>query len=74
MQYGKQLGYTRKDITLFGMGVLAVGLGAYFGLQAIGGPAIRAASCVQIILVLGLCIAWVAYATVFPVANKVSVS
>ncbi len=70
MQYSKQFGYSRKDVILVGMGLLVAGVLLYNGLQAAGIPAIRAGNYVQIIFVLGLCIAWVA-SYVFRVANKV---
>ena len=70
MQYSKEFGYSRKDVILVGVGLLVAGVLLYNGLQALGIPAIRAGNYVQIIFVLGLCIAWVA-SYVFRVANKV---
>lgn len=34
--YNKEFGYSRKDVLLIGVGLIAIGYGLYYGLQATG--------------------------------------
>lgn len=62
-------GYTRKDVILIGVGITAFGYGLKYGLEAFGVDPLRAGNVVQITMVAGLTIAWVA-SYVLRVSNK----
>ncbi|KAL3696993.1 hypothetical protein R1sor_011069 [Riccia sorocarpa] len=62
-------GYTRKDVILIGVGLLLAGYGLKYGLEAFGLDTARAGNAVQLIMVLGLTIGWIA-SYVFRVSNK----
>ncbi|KAG0577503.1 hypothetical protein KC19_5G161200 [Ceratodon purpureus] len=62
-------GYTRKDVILIGVGITVFGYGLKYGLEAFGVDSLRAGNAVQITMVAGLTIAWVA-SYVLRVSNK----
>lgn len=63
-------GYTRKDVILIGTGLIGLGYGMYYGLQATGMDAGMAGNFVQLIIFVGICIGWIG-SYLFRVANKV---
>ncbi|BBN01845.1 hypothetical protein MPTK1_2g10730 [Marchantia polymorpha subsp. ruderalis] len=62
-------GYTRKDVILIGVGLLGVGVGLKYGLEAFGVDSARAGNAVQLIMVLGLTVGWIS-SYVFRVSTK----
>ncbi|KAL3687760.1 hypothetical protein R1sor_014069 [Riccia sorocarpa] len=62
-------GYTRKDVILIGVGLLAAGYGLKYSLEAFGFDSARAGNAVQLIMVLGLTVGWIS-SYVFRVSNK----
>jgi Protein of unknown function (DUF3007) len=70
MQYNKEFGYSRKDVILIGVGLIALGYAVYYGLQATGVEANMAGNITQLLIFIGLCVGWVG-TYVFRVANKV---
>ena len=71
MQYNKEFGYSRKDILLIGGGLLGLGLGAYYGLQAFGMEPGMAGNFVQFGIFVFFCVGWIS-SYLFRVLNKVS--
>ncbi|KAK9807393.1 hypothetical protein WJX73_000074 [Symbiochloris irregularis] len=69
VKYSDEFGYSRKDVLLLGGGILALGYGLYYGLQAAGVEAGKAGNFVQAGVVFGLCIAWTA-SYILRVVNK----
>ena len=65
-----QFGYTRKDVILLGVGILAFGYALYYGLQAAGYDALVAGNIVQIFVFLGIGVGYIS-TYIFRVANKV---
>jgi hypothetical protein len=59
VEYSKEFGYSRKDVILIGLGILAFGYALYYGLQAGGVSPGLAGNYVQLFVVLGLCIGWI---------------
>lgn len=55
-----EFGYSRKDIILIGVGLIALGYGLYYGLQTFAGldPGL-AGNWVQLIIFLGICVGWI---------------
>lgn len=68
--YNKQFGYSRKDVLLIGGGLIGLGFGLYYGLQAFGMDAGIAGNWVQLIIFMGICVGWVS-TYLFRVATKV---
>lgn len=62
-------GYTRKDVILIGVGITVLGVGLKYGLEAFGVDSLKAGNVVQITMVAGLTIGWIA-SYVFRVSNK----
>ena len=69
--YNKEFGYSRKDVLLIGVSLIAFGYALYYGLQATGLDPMMAGNVPQLIIIVGLCILWVG-SYVFRVMNKVS--
>eukprot|EP00892_Ulva_mutabilis_P003426 jgi/Ulvmu1/1455/UM011_0185.1 len=69
VQYNQQFGYSRKDVILIGVGLIAFGYAVYYGLQATGMEAGMAGNFTQLFIFVGLCIGWIG-SYVFRVANK----
>lgn len=59
MQYNTDFGYSRKDVILIGVGLIAIGYALYYGLQSFGMDAGMAGNWVQLIIILGICFGWV---------------
>lgn len=70
VNYNKEFGYSRKDVVLIGVGLVALGYALYYGIQAAGVDALMAGNITQLIIIVGLCIVWVG-SYVFRVMNKV---
>jgi Protein of unknown function (DUF3007) len=70
VNYNKEFGYSRKDVVLIGVGLVALGYALYYGIQAAGVDPLMAGNFTQLIIILGLCIVWVG-SYVFRVMNKV---
>lgn len=70
VQYNKEFGYSRKDVILIGAGILALGCGSYYGLQAAGVEAGMAGNFVQLFVILGISLGWVG-SYLYRVATKV---
>lgn len=70
VQYNTEFGYSRKDVILIGVGLVAFGYAMYYGLQAAGIDALAAGSVTQLVVFLGLCFGWVG-TYINRVANKV---
>ena len=69
-QYNTEFGYSRKDVILIGVVLIAMGYILYYGLQyAFGMDAIMAGNWAQLIIFLGLCIGWIG-SYLFRVATK----
>jgi hypothetical protein len=68
--YNKEFGYSRKDVVIIGVGLIALGYALYYGFQAAGVDPLMAGNFTQLIIILGLCIVWVG-SYVFRVMNKV---
>eukprot|EP00475_Leptophrys_vorax_P028125 TRINITY_DN40514_c0_g1_i1.p1 TRINITY_DN40514_c0_g1~~TRINITY_DN40514_c0_g1_i1.p1 ORF type:complete len:234 (-),score=0.73 TRINITY_DN40514_c0_g1_i1:311-934(-) len=62
-------GYTRKDVLLIGAGITGVGFALKYGLEAAGLDSFQSGAVVQLVVVLGLCLAW-AGSYVWRVGNK----
>ncbi|CAJ1936588.1 unnamed protein product [Sphenostylis stenocarpa] len=62
-------GYSRKDVLLIGLGVTLLGIGLKSGLEFAGVDSLQAGNVVQLLLVLGLTVGWIA-TYVFRVSNK----
>jgi hypothetical protein len=54
-----EFGYSRKDVILIGVGLIAFGYILYYGLQASGMDAGMAGNWVQLIIFLGICVGWI---------------
>ena len=65
-----EFGYSRKDIILIGVGLIALGYALYYGLQALGMDPGMAGNWVQLTIFLGICVGWVG-SYVFRVGTKV---
>ncbi|KAJ4750968.1 transmembrane protein [Rhynchospora pubera] len=65
----QEFGYSRKDVLLIGVGVTAAGYGLKYGLELLGVDPLQAGNVVQLIIVLGMTIGWIA-SYMFRVANK----
>lgn len=70
VQYNKEFGYSRKDVILIGVGLIALGYALYYGLQAGGMEPGMAGNWVQLIIFMGICVGWVS-TYIFRVATKV---
>lgn len=70
VQYNQEFGYSRKDVLLIGVGLVAFGYAMYYGLQATGMDAGMAGNWTQLFIFVGLCVGWIG-SYVFRVANKV---
>ena len=70
VQYNKEFGYSRKDVILIGVGLVAFGYALYYGLQAAGVEQLTAGNVTQLIIFVGLCVGWIG-SYVYRVANKV---
>lgn len=68
-KYNKEFGYSRKDVILIGVGLIALGYALYYGLQAMGMDAGFAGNWVQLIIFLGICVGWIS-TYLFRVATK----
>lgn len=64
-----EFGYSRKDILLLAVGLIALGYAMYYGLQAMGMEAGYAGNWVQFIIFMGPCVGWVS-TYVYRVATK----
>ena len=73
VQYNQEFGYSRKDVLLIGVGLVALGYAMYYGLQATGMEAGMAGNFTQLIIFVGLCVGWIG-SYVFRVANKVALA
>ncbi|KAI9101591.1 hypothetical protein K1719_023835 [Acacia pycnantha] len=62
-------GYTRKDVLLIGLGVTVLGIALKSGLEFVGVDPLQAGNVVQLVLVLGLTVGWIA-TYIFRVSNK----
>ncbi|KAG2425129.1 hypothetical protein HYH02_015073 [Chlamydomonas schloesseri] len=67
--YNKEFGYSRKDVILIGVGLIALGYALYYGLQAGGMEPGMAGNWVQLIIFMGICVGWVS-TYIFRVATK----
>lgn len=62
-------GYSRKDVILIGVGITGGGFALKYGLEAAGFDSFQSGSVVQLVVVLGLCVAWTG-SYVWRVGNK----
>lgn len=69
LKYNTEFGYSRKDVILIGVGLIALGYVLYYGLQAAGLDAGIAGNWVQLIIFMGICVGWVS-TYIFRVATK----
>jgi len=69
VNYNKQFGYSRKDVLIIGVALMALGYAAYYGLQAVGVEPGMAGNFVQLAVFLGICVFWVS-TYVYRVATK----
>ncbi|GAB4819534.1 hypothetical protein N2152v2_006580 [Parachlorella kessleri] len=67
--YNTEFGYSRKDVILIGVGIIGVGYGLYYGLQAAGLEPGMAGNFVQLFVILGISLGWVG-SYLFRVATK----
>lgn len=67
--YNKEFGYSRKDVIIITFGLIALGYGLYYGLQAMGMEAGYAGNWVQFIIFMGICVGWIS-TYLFRVATK----
>lgn len=72
MLFCLQFGYTRKDVILLGVGIIAFGYALYYGLQAAGVDELVAGNFVQLFVFLGIGVGYIS-TYLFRVANKVSI-
>jgi hypothetical protein len=70
VQYNTEFGYSRKDVIIIGVGLVAFGYALYYGLQALGVEQLTAGNVTQLIIFVGLCVGWIG-SYVYRVANKV---
>jgi hypothetical protein len=70
--YNKEFGYSRKDVLIIIVALIAAGVLMYEGLQAAGMSAGMAGNWVQLIIFMGICVGWVS-TYLWRVANKVRV-
>lgn len=70
VNYNKEFGYSRKDVVLIGVGLIALGYGLYYGIQAAGVDPLMAGNITQLVIIVGLCVLWIG-SYVFRVMNKV---
>lgn len=70
VEYNQEFGYSRKDVLLIGVGLIALGYAMYYGFQATGMDPGMAGNVTQLIIFVGLCVGWIG-SYVFRVANKV---
>ena len=70
LKYNTEFGYSRKDVILIGVGLIALGYALYYGLQATGLDAGLAGNWVQLIIFMGICVGWIS-TYIFRVATKV---
>jgi hypothetical protein len=70
VEYNKEFGYSRKDVLIIIVGLIALGVVMYEGLQAMGMDAGIAGNWVQATIFLGICVGWVS-TYLWRVANKV---
>ena len=68
--YNKEFGYSRKDVIILSVGILAVGYAMYYGLQALGVEQGMAGSYTQFIIFVVMTVGWVG-SYIFRVATKV---
>ncbi|KAI8113041.1 hypothetical protein M9435_003047 [Picochlorum sp. BPE23] len=69
-QYNTEFGYSRKDVIIIGVVLIAMGYILYYGLQyAFGMDAIMAGNWAQLIIFVGLCVGWIG-SYLFRVATK----
>eukprot|EP01025_Chloroclados_australasicus_P022602 TRINITY_DN23217_c0_g1_i2.p2 TRINITY_DN23217_c0_g1~~TRINITY_DN23217_c0_g1_i2.p2 ORF type:complete len:164 (-),score=17.41 TRINITY_DN23217_c0_g1_i2:84-575(-) len=57
--YNKEFGYSRKDVILIGVGLIGLGYGLYYGLQAFGVEPLTAGNLTQLIIFVGMCVGWI---------------
>ena len=69
VKYNTEFGYSRKDIIVIGVGLIAFGYILYYGLQFSGMDAGMAGNWVQLLIFVGICIGWVG-SYLYRVANK----
>ncbi|KAF6256306.1 hypothetical protein COO60DRAFT_1529971 [Scenedesmus sp. NREL 46B-D3] len=67
--YNKEFGYSRKDVLIIIVALIAAGVLMYEGLQATGMSAGMAGNWVQLTIFLGICVGWVS-TYIWRVANK----
>ncbi|GIM02808.1 hypothetical protein Vretimale_7653 [Volvox reticuliferus] len=69
VMYNTEFGYSRKDVLIITGGLIALGYGLYYGLQAMGMEAGYAGNWVQLIIFMGICVGWVS-TYIYRVATK----
>ncbi|WIA15338.1 hypothetical protein OEZ85_002003 [Tetradesmus obliquus] len=67
--YNKEFGYSRKDVLIIIVALIAAGVLMYEGLQATGMTPGMAGNWVQLIIFMGICVGWVS-TYLWRVANK----
>lgn len=65
-----EFGYSRKDVILIGLGLIALGYGISYALQAFGVNELRAGIFAQLVIFMVVLMNWIA-TYIFRVANKV---
>lgn len=68
--YNTEFGYSRKDVLIIIVALIALGVFMYEGLQAAGLSPGMAGNWVQLLIFLGICVGWVS-TYLYRVANKV---
>jgi hypothetical protein len=68
--YNKEFGYSRKDVLIIIVALIALGVFMYEGLQAAGMSPGMAGNWVQLVIFMGICVGWVS-TYLWRVANKV---